>query len=98
MQTCRQCNAQSPDTATSCINCSADLKEYSATAVARQEFLANERVSLVRVIVAETSCPTCQSFEGTYEKDAVPALPIEGCSHASGCRCFYQPYLTTIYP
>lgn len=98
MQTCHQCNAQSPDTALNCVNCNADLKEFSATAVARNEFLANDRVSLVRVLVAQNSCPACEALEGTYEKDAVPTLPVEGCSHESGCRCFYQPYLTTIYP
>jgi hypothetical protein len=25
-------------------------------------------------------------------------LPVEGCSHALGCRCFYQPVLDEIYP
>lgn len=98
MQTCHQCNAQSPDSASNCVNCDADLSEYSATAVARKEFIENSRVSLVRVLVSENSCPACQALEGTYEKDAVPSLPVQGCSHETGCRCFYQPYLTTIYP
>ena len=98
MQTCHQCNAQSPDSATNCVNCDADLSEYSTTSVALKEFIANPRVSLVRILVAEDSCPACQALEGTYEKDAVPILPVEGCSHRLGCRCFYQPYLTTIYP
>ena len=98
MQTCSQCNAQSPDSAVFCVNCNADLKDYSATAVARKEFRANERVELVRVLVAVDSCPACQEIEGTYEKDEVPVLPVEGCSHESGCRCFYEPYLSTIFP
>lgn len=98
MQTCHQCNAQSPDSAEICVNCNADLNENSTSAVARKEFLVNDRVRLVRVLVADTSCPACQAIEGTYEKDAVPILPVEGCSHETGCRCFYQPYLTTIYP
>ncbi len=98
MQTCHQCNAQSPDSALYCVNCNADLTEYSTTAVARKEFLANDRVRLVRVLVAADSCPVCQAIEGTYQKDAVPKLPVEGCSRESGCRCFYQPYLTTIFP
>jgi ribosomal protein L40E len=97
MQTCSQCNAQSPDSALQCINC-ADLNELSATAVARKEFSANPRVKYVRLLVADDSCPACQAMEGTYEKDSVPTLPLEGCSHESGCRCFYQPYLTTIFP
>jgi len=98
MQTCSQCNAQSPDSALHCINCSADLKELSSTAVARKEFESNPRVKFVRLLVAVDSCPACQALEGTYEKDAIPSLPVEGCSHESGCRCFYQPYLTTIFP
>ena len=98
MQTCSQCNAQSPDSALQCVNCSAELKELSSTAVARKEFETNERVSQVRLLVAVDSCPACQALEGTYEKDSVPLLPVEGCSHETGCRCFYQPYLTTIFP
>ena len=98
MQTCSQCNAQSPDTALNCVNCSADLKELSSTAVALKEFASNPRVNYVRLLVAEDSCPACQALEGTYEKDSVPVLPVEGCSHATGCRCFYQPYLNTIFP
>lgn len=98
MQTCSQCNAQSPDEASNCVNCDADLSEYSTTEIARKNFLANPRVSFVRVLVANDSCPACQELEGTYEKDEVPSLPIKGCSHGLGCRCFYQPYLNTIYP
>jgi hypothetical protein len=98
MQTCHQCNAQSPDSALNCVNCDADLSEYSTTNYAKKEFISNSRVSLVRVLVAGDACPACQSYEGTYEKDAIPDLPVEGCSHEYGCRCFYQPYLNTIYP
>jgi hypothetical protein len=98
MQTCSQCNAQSADSASHCVNCGAELKEYSTTAVARQEFEKNPRVKYVRLLVAADSCPACEALEGTYEKDAVPVLPVEGCSHENGCRCFYQPYLTTIFP
>jgi hypothetical protein len=98
MQTCQQCNAQSPDSASNCVNCDADLSEFSSTSVAKKEFIANPRVSLVRVLVADDACPACQTLEGTFEKDSVPDLPVEGCSHGLGCRCFYQPYLTTIYP
>jgi hypothetical protein len=28
----------------------------------------------------------------------VPELPVRGCSHKNGCRCFYEPFLTDIYP
>jgi hypothetical protein len=98
MQTCYLCNAQSPDEASNCVNCDADLEEFSTTEIARKEFLANPRVRSMRVLVADDSCPACQALEGTYEKDEVPKLPVKGCSHGLGCRCFYQPYLITIFP
>jgi hypothetical protein len=98
VQTCSRCNANSPDTATNCINCKADLKEYSTSAVALKKFVDNPRVSSVRINVAGDACPLCYESRGTFKKDAVPHLPHEGCSHANGCRCTYEPVLTDIYP
>ena len=65
---------------------------------ALQKFQENPRVINVRLIVAADCCPACAAYEGTYDKFKVPQLPIEGCSHPYGCRCFYQPMLNTIYP
>jgi hypothetical protein len=59
---------------------------------------SNPRVSNVRVIVAPDCCPACREREGAYSKDSVPRLPTPGCSHPLGCRCFYEPALTEIYP
>lgn len=59
---------------------------------------ANPRVSKIRIIVANDACPACREREGEYPKDQVPALPTPGCSHALGCRCFYEPALTELYP
>ena len=98
MQTCSKCNAFSPDAVTNCVNCGADLRELSTTAVARKRFQGNPRVRMVRVLVMDDACPACQEVEGTYSKQAAPVLPVEGCSHGDGCRCFYQPYLDEIYP
>lgn len=98
MQTCSKCNAQSPDRASHCVNCQADLSEFSMTAVALKRLQANPRVVNVRLVVANDCCPACQMAEGTYPKDQVPRLPVEGCSHAHGCRCFYEPMLSEIYP
>lgn len=98
MQTCTLCNMLSPDEATNCTNCGADLREYSMTAVARRKFQENPRVKLIRVVSMHNACPACQRIEGSYEKDRIPILPVQGCSHAHGCRCFYQPYLEEIYP
>mgnify|MGYP000399417126 CR=1 FL=1 len=98
MQTCTKCYSQSPDTATNCINCQADLSEYSTTAVALKKFQQNPRVRYVRLVVAQDCCPACREVEGAYAKDEVPSLPVESCSHELGCRCFYQPFLNDIYP
>lgn len=93
MQTCSKCNATSPDTAQKCVKCNADLKEYSATVVALQRMQANPRVKAIRVTVAQDACPHCYELMQTYKKENVPALPHQGCSHANGCRCFYEPVL-----
>ena len=94
MQTCSKCNASSPDNAPHCIHCNADLRNYSTTAVALARFRANPRVKAVRVTVAGDACPLCYGAMRTYPKDEAKHLPLEGCSHEQGCRCFYEPVLS----
>ncbi len=65
-------------------------------ALARLE--ANPRVSKIRVIVSHDACPACRAVEGEYDKGSTPSLPTLGCSHPLGCRCFYEPALTVIFP
>ncbi len=98
MQNCSVCNALSPDEATHCANCQADLSELSQTAVALKRLQGNPRVQHVILSVMEDGCPACSELQGAYSKDQVPHLPVEGCSHQLGCRCFYQPVLSEIYP
>lgn len=98
MQTCALCNAQSPDTATHCVHCGADLSEHATTVVALRRLQANPRVRAIRIAVAHDACPACYALHGTYPKDAVPRLPVEGCSHEHGCRCYYEPLLDDIVP
>ncbi len=98
MQTCSRCNTQSPDTVEICPTCGADLKEFSASAVALKAFQANPRVKNVRLVVAHDACPACKLMEGGYDKHQAPPLPVIGCSHPGGCRCFYEPMLDEIYP
>ena len=98
MQTCGVCSKQSADHFTTCPRCSSDLREKSLTALALTKLKANDRVSLVRVSVGDNCCPACAAVQGAHPKDHVPALPVEGCSHANGCRCFYEPVLTEIFP
>jgi hypothetical protein len=59
-----------------------------------QEGLATK----VRILTHRDSCPACAAMEGVYDFDDVPELPIEGCSHASGCRCHYAPVLDQFGP
>ena len=98
MQICSKCQAQSPDSVTLCPQCNADLRKFSETAMALKRLQDNPRVSYVRVAVAYDCCPACREAQGAYAKDAAPRIPIEGCSHALGCRCFYEPALEEIYP
>jgi len=98
VQTCSKCHVQSPDSANNCIQCGSDLSEWSETTVALKQLQANARVIYVRISVAGDCCPACRQAEGAYAKESAPKLPIEGCSHSRGCRCFYQPVLDVIYP
>lgn len=98
MQICSKCQSQSSDSVSECTKCGADLKKWSNTAVSLKRMQENERVSYVRISVSADCCPACRHIEGAYAKDAVPELPVEGCSHALGCRCYYQPVLEYIYP
>ncbi len=98
MQTCSLCNTQSPDAVKICPSCGANLKENSYTAAALKKFQANSRVKNIRLVVAHDSCPACQQRQGAYDKFQAPPLPVEGCSHKTGCRCFYEPMLDEIYP
>lgn len=47
----------------------------------------------VRILANDDCCPVCRAVEGAYTFEAVPALPVEGCSHGEGCRCYYAPVL-----
>jgi hypothetical protein len=98
VQTCSRCQSQAQDSALICPNCQADLKMFSTTAVALKNFRANPRVTAIRISLPDDACPTCQAIMGTYPKDSVPSLPVEGCSELNGCCCFYEPILDQIYP
>ncbi len=91
MQTCGLCGASSPDDARQCAACGADLRQHSTRALALKRYRENPRVKYIRVVVAADACPACLAMQGTYSKAEVPQLPVEGCSHENGCRCFYEP-------
>jgi hypothetical protein len=52
----------------------------------------------VRILANHDCCPVCNAMEGAYEFDEVPELPLEGCSHPQGCRCYYAPVLDRFGP
>lgn len=98
MQICSKCSTSSPDMATHCPKCGADLREWSTVAAALKKFQGNTRINYVRISVGGDCCPACRAVEGVYEKHAAPALPVEGCSYNLGCRCHYLPVLEELFP
>ncbi len=97
MQTCGVCQLESSDVIKICSRCGADLTTKSLVMLALDRLRANDRVSLIRVSVADNCCSVCAEAQGAYPKSEAPIIPIEGCSHAQGCRCFYEPVLAEIY-
>ena len=98
MRTCSVCGLHSADSVRRCPRCQSDLDALSATALAKKQLLTNPRVSRVRVLASADSCPACQNATGEFAKSFLPDLPVPGCSHPLGCRCFYEPALATIFP
>ena len=98
VQLCSVCHTQANDLETICPNCQADLSVLSQRAVDLKKLQDNPRVLRIGLVVNQDACPACQAFEGSYEKDKVPTLPIQGCSHPLSCRCTYKPFLDEIYP
>lgn len=98
MRTCAVCNTQSADDMTTCPQCGSDLTKDSLRARSLSRLRENLRVSRITVIVYDSACPACRSVQGTYEKDEVPDLPVEGCSCPNGCTCNYLPVLADLFP
>jgi hypothetical protein len=74
-----------------------ELESLEKSALAHREILEKIQsggiATKVRILANQDSCPVCRSVEGAYEFDEVPELPLEGCSHPMGCRCYYAPVL-----
>ncbi|MEZ4641917.1 MAG: hypothetical protein R3E31_04120 [Chloroflexota bacterium] len=52
----------------------------------------------MRVLVAHDACPICRRFEGAYDFDDVPNLPLEGCLRFGGCNAVYAPVMDRFGP
>ncbi|MCI0398166.1 MAG: hypothetical protein L0332_33935 [Chloroflexi bacterium] len=75
--------------------------EAEHSAAYQREVLDKIRKGLatkVRILANHDSCPVCRAVEGAYDFDEVPELPLEGCSHPMGCRCYYAPVLDLFGP
>ena len=62
------------------------------------ERIRNGLATRVRILVAADACPVCRAFEGAYELDEAPELPLEGCSRVGGCNAVYAPVLDLYGP
>lgn len=67
--------------------------DEEAHRAALERIIANGIATRVRILASSDSCPVCRAYEGAYDFDDVPVLPLEGCSHPQGCRCHYEPVL-----
>lgn len=71
-----------------------DLEKLAAEhQAALNRIVENGVATGVRILVYHDCCPVCRAYEGAYDFDNVPQLPLEGCSHPLGCRCHYAPIL-----
>jgi hypothetical protein len=52
----------------------------------------------VRILAGRDACPVCKHYEGAYEFDDVPEIPLEGCSSPSICNTTYAPVLDLFGP
>ncbi|MBI9051937.1 MAG: zinc ribbon domain-containing protein [Anaerolineaceae bacterium] len=98
MQICSKCNTNASDENRFCPSCQADLQKFSVTAVYLADLQNNSRVRAIILSVSDNACPACKAIQGTYTKETVPILPVQGCSEPQGCTCTYQPVLSEIYP
>lgn len=73
-------------------------KRMKAAEAALKRMQENPRITKVVVVVPDDACPACMEVFGTYEKDNVPRLPMDACSHPLGCRAYYQPFIDELYP
>lgn len=50
----------------------------------------------VALVAADANaCPACLALaDRSYLPSGLPALPIDGCSGPTGCRCRYEPNVT----
>ena len=56
-----------------------------------RQYAESEFVVGVEVVCSDDSCKKCKFVASKkYPLDKAPLLPIDGCTHEDGCRCFYS--------
>jgi hypothetical protein len=93
---CANCRQQVADHVTVCPRCKTDLISGSVGARELARLRADGRIRELRILSDRFCCPTCRDAAQVYPIEQVPLLPLEGCSHAVGCRCSYEPVLDVI--
>jgi len=52
----------------------------------------DEFITRVEIMCLDDSCRVCKAVaKRTYPLNKAPLIPIDGCTHESGCRCCYTP-------
>jgi len=74
------------------------VEKRRAEQKAALERIRNGLATRVRILVASDACPVCRAYEGAYDLDDVPELPLEGCSRPNGCNAVYAPVLDLYGP
>jgi len=57
-----------------------------------KSYAEDEFVTRVEIMCQDDSCRACKAAaKRTYPLGKAPLIPIDGCTHESGCRCCYTP-------
>jgi hypothetical protein len=55
----------------------------------REQLATQAWFKLACVIPEENPCDACRAAEGDYAREALPPLPVPGCTRHDGCQCWY---------
>lgn len=82
MRICSLCMTSASNAVQVGANYGADIARQSAAATVMSRLRGNTRISRIRLIVYEDTCPACEANEGDFDMMSVPDLPGLGCSHS----------------
>jgi len=72
------------------------MTEREAKIAAFQELYLNGTIDGVSLVATGSdACGACLAVtDRAYLPSQLPALPLDGCTDARGCRCRYEPNVT----